>query len=609
MNFIKMIAQLWQAFRYSWQFCWRNDTTGTTMLFLLAALLSGSGFIVTLVASKLTDQVQLYWSTVGSGDVPSPVMIWVIVLATVLLVSAVLGVCNWFIQSRWQQIMRFANRRELDEHFATLDVARIRSKEFDDLKRRIDELPTGWGVRIELTRGFLSIFGALVSFFSFGLALVFMEPLYGVILIATMIPLMVFQFKDTARWWQLTQQLMPVHKERSILERPYRTFTTFMQAKVFNQFPFLRMGIDQSIDGIKATYANVRRRSLILGVVTQAIAVIGSGIVIMMAVQATWRGAGTVGTLVLVIPAVRVMAGNLEQVIELLAEQWQSVQAVLLIEGEYLKLKPLSVFEGYDTVGISTTAPAVSFRNVEFAYPNSPERLVLEGVSFILPQGTKVAIVGENGSGKSTLMSLLLRHYAAKSGSVELSGVNVADMSTARHASLVTALTQDYEVLPRTLREEIASARLGDAVNESRVHAAINCADLGRVLTECEDGIDTKIGVEFGGRDFSGGQRQRIALARTIYALDEITQILLLDEAEAKLDPESAERVISNIRTLDGVTVLMVTHFVARALDFDLVLVMDRGKLVEFGHPQEIAKQHGVFARLLTADTKRRGGE
>lgn len=582
---------------------------GTTLLFVLAALLAGSGFVVTLVASKLTDQVQFYWSTVGTGDVPTPVMVWVVVLAGILLVSAVLGVCNWFIQSRWQQIMRFANRRELDEHYATLDVARIRSKEFDDLRRRIDELPTGWGVRIELTRGFLSIFGALVSFFSFGLALVFMEPLYGVILIATMIPLMVFQFNDTARWWQLTQQLMPVHKARSILERPYRGFTTFMQAKVFNQFPFLRKGIDQNIEGIKSTYASVRRRSLIYGVVTQTISILGSGIVIMMAVQATWRGAGTVGTLVLVIPAVRVMAGNLEQVIDLLAEQWQSVQAVLLIEAEFLTLKPLSVFEGHDTVGLSTTAPVVSFRDVEFAYPNSPERLVLEGVSFYIPKGAKVAIVGENGSGKSTLMSLLLRHYAAKSGSVELDGVNVADMSTARHASLISALTQDYEVLPRTLKAEIASARLGIAVDESRILAAITCADLQRVLTECEDGIDTKIGVEFGGRDFSGGQRQRIALARTIYALDESTKILLLDEAEAKLDPESAERVIKNIRSLNGVTVLMVTHFVARARDFDLVLVMDGGKLVECGHPREIAEKNGVFARLLTADTKRRGSE
>jgi ABC-type bacteriocin/lantibiotic exporter with double-glycine peptidase domain len=609
MNFIKMIAQLWQAFCYSLRFCWRNDAIGTSLLFVLAALLSGSGFIVTLVASKLTDQVQFYWSTVGSGDVPPPVMVWVMVLAVVIMVSAILGVCNWFVQSRWQQIMWFANRRELDEHYATLDVARIRSKAFDDLQRRIDELPTGWGVRIELMRGFLSIFGALVSFLSFGLALVFMEPLYGVILIATMIPLMVFQFKDTARWWQLTQELMPVHKARSILERPYKTFTTFLQAKVFNQFPFLRIGIDQNVDGILQTYADVRKRSLILGVVTQTIAVVGSGIVIMMAVQATWRGAGTVGTLVLVIPAVRVMAGNLEQVIELLAEQWQSVQAVLLIEGEYLQLKPLSVFEGYDTVGLSNTAPAVSFRDVEFAYPNSPERLVLEGVSFNIPKGAKVAIVGENGSGKSTLMSLLLRHYAAKSGSVELSGVSVTDMSTSRHTSLVTALTQDYEVLPRTLRQEIASARLGDIVDESRIYSAINCADLDRVLTECDDGIDTKIGVEFGGRDFSGGQRQRIALARTIYALDKTTQILLLDEAEAKLDPESAERVIFNILALSEVTVLMVTHFAARARDFDLVLVMDGGKLVEFGNPHEIMQQQGVFTRLLAADTKRRGGE
>ncbi len=601
-----MLGQLWQAFRYSLSFCWRNDALGTFLLFCLAALLAASGFLVTYVASRLTDTVQEYWSTIGKEAVPIAVQQWVFLLAGVLLVSAILGVCQWFFQSRWQQIMRFANRRELDDHYATLDVARIRSKEFDDLTRRIDELPVGWGVRIELMRGFLQIFGALVSFFSFGVALMFMEPFYGFVLIASMIPLMVFQFKDTARWWQLTQELMPTHKERSILERPYKRPTTFVQARIFDQFPVLRRRIDENVEGIKSTYATVRKRSFLYSTITQSIAIVGSAIVIMMAVSATWRGLGTVGTLVLVIPAVRVMAHNLEQVIDLLAEQWQSIQAVLLIEGEFLKMKPLSMHEGNDAVGFSEQAPAVEFRDVSFAYPNAPDRLVLEAVTFKVRKGAKVALVGENGSGKSTLMSLLLRHYAVKSGAVELFGVNVVDMTTSRHASLVSALTQDYEVLPRTLGEEIASARFRHSIDTGRIERAITLADLGRVLEECEQGIDTRIGVEFGGRDFSGGQRQRIALARTLYALDEQTTILLLDEAEAKLDPESAERVINNIRSLPDTTVLMVTHFVARAKDFDLVLVMDGGHLVEFGPPAELMKQQGVFSRLLAADTKRR---
>jgi ATP-binding cassette subfamily B protein len=608
MKIWEMMSQLWLAFRYSMAFCWRNDAKGTTFLFLVTAILAATTFVVTYVASRLTDEAQRYWDLVATGDVPPAVMYWVYLLGVVLLVTAVLGVMSWFVTTRWQQVMRFRNRRELDDHFATLDVARIRSKEFDDLKRRIDELPVGWSVRIELTRGFLSILGALVSFLSFGVALFILEPFYAIILIITMIPLMVHQFKDTARWWQITQELMPVHKARSILLRPYLHYVTFMQAKVFNQFPTLRQQIESNVDGVLIQYASLRKRSLIYGILTQSIAVIGSVVVIVMAVHATWRGVGSLGTLVLVIPAVRVMAGNLEDVVELLAEQWQSVQAVLLIEQEFLKLKPLSVFEGNDTVGISLLAPAVSLRGVTFAYPNAPDRLVLKGVSVDVTAGCKVAIVGENGSGKSSFLSLLLRHYAPIGGSVELHGVNVADMSTARHATLISALTQDYEVLPNTLKDEITSSRFGIAFDKSRLDTAVRLADFERVLTECQHGLDTRIGVEFGGRDFSGGQKQRIALARTLYALDSDTRILLLDEAEANLDPESAERVIENILSLNDVTVMMVTHFVTRALDFDFVLVLDGGQLVEYGKPAEVRAQNGIFARLLAADSKRRGG-
>jgi ATP-binding cassette, subfamily B, bacterial len=604
---VNMVAQLRKAFAYSWAFCWRSDATGTVFLFLLASLLAGSSFVLTYVASKLTDSVQQYWSEVGTGDVPVPIIVWVALLVTVLLVSEVLGKVNWFFQNRWRLTLRYANRRELNEHVASLDVARIRSKEYDDLERRIDELPMSWGVRVELMQGFLSLFGALVSFACFGLALMFLEPLYGVILILSMTPLMLYQFKDTARWWQLSQDLMPAHKARSVLERPYDDYKTFIQAKVFNQFPTLREQIDLNIGGIKQAFAEVRLRSLWFGIVAQTIAVCGAGIVIMMAVTATWRGEGTVGTLVLVIPAVRIMAGNLEEVIGLLAEQWQSVQAVILIEENFLAQKPLSVFEGNDSVGISLEAPAISFRDVVFSYPMSDHK-VLKGVSFAIPYGAKVAVVGENGSGKSTLMSLLLRQYSATQGAVELCGVSVADMSTYRHSQMVTALTQDYEVLSRCLGDEIASARLGEPKDEGRVRTAVERADLGRVLAECDEGLDTVIGVEFGGREFSGGEEQRIALARTLYGLSDETRILLLDEAEAKLDPESAERVIENVVNLTDVTVVMVTHFVGRALDFDLVLVMKAGDIVEFGKPQEVVAQNGVLARLLAADTKRRGG-
>ena len=607
-KFTEMLGLMWRAFVYSLAFCWRNDWWGTLLLIIFAGISSGVGFALALIGSELANTIQSHGIDFGVGPVPWAITKLVILLVIVLAINESASLLSWFITSRWQQTMRFANRRELDEHFATLDVARIKSKEFDDLRRSIDEQPLGWGVRIELMDGMLGLFGAVVSFASFGIALLWMQPYYAIILVVSTVPLMIHQFLDTARWWKMSQDLVPTHKSRSILERAYKSNTSFVQAKSYDQFPMLRRDIDSNIEGVKSVFARMRLKSLSWGIVTQLVAVLGASVVIYLAVVSIWQPDGSIGTLVLIIPAVRTMSNSLKQVVEVLAEQFQSLQAVVLIEEGYLQLGPLLVKGGNDRLLSRDDRPALSLEHVTFAYPNAPEKPVLEDVTVKIPFGTKVAIVGENGSGKSTLMSLLLRHYDPSGGVIKIGTTALTDLSVRGLSRYMTALFQDYEVQSRPLGHEIASARLGIPHDENRVRIAVANADLTRVIAEDPFGLDVQIGVEFGGRDFSGGQRQRIALARTLYGLGEETKLLLLDEAEAKLDPESAERVIQNILGLSEVTVLMVTHFIARALDFGLVMVMEGGKLVEFGPPHEIAKQDGVFARLLHADENRRGG-
>lgn len=599
---------MWKAFVYSLAFCWRTDKIGFLVRILLTGVKAVTGFALALIGSQLANTIQSYGKEFGTGPIPGIVMEFVIMLIVVLAISEVANLMSWFVNNRWGQTMRFANRRELDDHYATFDVARIRSKEFDELKRRISELPMGWGVRIELTNGLLQLFGALVSFVSFGISLVWLQPYYALILVLTTIPLMVHQFKDAARWWKLNQDLVPINKARSVLERAYQSFNVFVQANLFNQFPVLRRDIDRSVDEVKSIFSRVRIQTLWWGIITQLIAVVGASAVIYLAIVSIWKPNGNIGTLILVIPAVRTMSSSLEQVVEVLAQQWQSVQAVVLIEEGYLQLGPLLVKGGNDRLLVADNQPSITLENVSFAYPNNPDKMVLQGVSAKIPFGAKVAVVGENGSGKSTLMSLLLRHYDPSEGSIKLGTTALTDLSVKGLSRYVTALTQDYEVLPRTLGREIASARLEIPYDEQRVGKAIAKADLSSVLSESKEGLDVQIGVEFGGREFSGGQRQRIALARSFYALGEETRVLFLDEAEAKLDPQSAERVMESVLALTDKTVMMVTHFVARARDFDYVMVMEGGTLVEFGKPSDVLKQNGVFARLLSSDEKRRGG-
>jgi ABC-type multidrug transport system fused ATPase/permease subunit len=145
-----------------------------------------------------------------------------------------------------------------------------------------------------------------------------------------------------------------------------------------------------------------------------------------------------------------------------------------------------------------------------------------------------------------------------------------------------------------------------DAVDLDRVRRSCEFASFAEVVEEDPRGYDAQIGTEFGGREFSGGERQRLALARVRYRG---TPVLILDEPDSDLDPESANRVIDAVFALQGVTVVLVTHHVSRAERCDKIIVMGKGRVVEQGTHEELMALGGVYVSLREKDRERLGAE
>jgi ATP-binding cassette subfamily B protein len=234
----------------------------------------------------------------------------------------------------------------------------------------------------------------------------------------------------------------------------------------------------------------------------------------------------------------------------------------------------------------------VGFENVSFAYPTRPDALAVDGVSFAVRAGEKVAIVGPSGAGKSTLFHLLLRFYDPAIGTIALDGVPIKVADPREVRARIALVPQDSVVFAASARENIRFGR-PDAT-DAEVERAADLAHATEFIRRLPGGFDAQLGER--GVTLSGGQRQRIAIARAILR---DAPLLLLDEATSALDAESETLVQTALEELmRRRTTLVIAHRLATVLSCDRILVMDRGRIVEQGTHTSLVAANGLYARL-----------
>jgi ATP-binding cassette subfamily B protein len=234
----------------------------------------------------------------------------------------------------------------------------------------------------------------------------------------------------------------------------------------------------------------------------------------------------------------------------------------------------------------------ISFDDVRFAYPTRPKALAVDGVSFSVRAGEKVAIVGPSGAGKSTLFHLLLRFYDPASGAISVDGVPIPAADPTEVRQRIALVPQDPVVFAASARDNIRFGR--PEASDADVERAADLAHASEFLRRLPGGLDTPLGER--GVTLSGGQRQRIAIARAILR---DAPLLLLDEATSALDAESETLVQTALEELmKHRTTLVIAHRLATVLSCDRILVMDQGKIVEQGTHASLVAQGGLYARL-----------
>lgn len=593
------------AIVFSFGFCWRNARWLTVGRMVTVTVTSISGYLLVQVLGRLVNEVS---SSVGTGIIDSPQSFMtsgvgsaLLAFAGISVVMIVNGRIGWYCGSRWRECLRFANGRELNEHRISLDVARFKSQEYDDLCKRIDDIPGSWMSRALFADEMMDLVSMAVTMIAFGSAILIHSPLYFLVILIASIPATVGDFKIVNMWWDLYGQMVPHSKKRAVLHRAYQDEEAFIQAKMFGQAKHLRKKIDRNIEAVMAAYNKIRNRTVVREFVTYSIAMTGLLAVSCHVVWSAATGAISIGAMTVLFASARQFRGSIEGLVSMLGEQWNSARGVILIEKDFLGLRPM--LKTIDPVSLASDyrPSVINVNNVSFSYPGQ-DVLALKNITFELRRGQKIAIVGRSGGGKSSLFALLARHYDPTSGHILVDGIPLNRISQEAWVSCVSGLTQDYAILPRTIEKEISSSKMGPPLDKGELRSAAQFADFIDVAESRPKGFGDQIGTEFGGREFSGGEKQRLALARVRYRN---APILMLDEPDSRLDPETANKVMDNIFALQGVTVILITHHVSRASRCDKILLVDQGEIAEEGTHDSLIQKGGKYADMFKKDKER----
>ncbi len=250
---------------------------------------------------------------------------------------------------------------------------------------------------------------------------------------------------------------------------------------------------------------------------------------------------------------------------------------------------------------LEVKAGEVRFEDVSFGY--TPERPILQDISFTIPAGHKVAVVGPSGGGKSTLVRLLFRFYDVDRGRIAIDGTDIRDVTQQSLRAAIGIVPQDTVLFNDTIYYNIAYAR--PEASREEVERAAALAHLRDFIEALPEGYDTLVGER--GLKVSGGEKQRIAIARVIL---KNPRILVFDEATSALDSHAEQAILAALREVaENHTTLVIAHRLSTIVDADQILVMEGGRIVERGSHRELLAAGGAYARMWALQQQERDTE
>ncbi|MGE6470980.1 ABCB family ABC transporter ATP-binding protein/permease [Serratia proteamaculans] len=337
-------------------------------------------------------------------------------------------------------------------------------------------------------------------------------------------------------------------------------------------------------------YAAIKNQFSFTAINLGQTAIISIGLIVMMAMaaQGIVQGRMTVGDFVLV----NAYLLQLYQPLNFFGFIYAEVrQALIDMENMFdLLQEEQEIVDKPDAKALQLSAGEVSFDAVSFGY--DVRRPILKNVSFTIPAGNTVAIVGASGAGKSTLSRLLFRFYDVSSGAVSIDGQDIRDLKQASLRAAIGIVPQDTVLFNDTLGYNIGYGKTGSSQEE--IERAARLAHIHEFIVSLPDGYETRVGER--GLKLSGGEKQRVAIARTIL---KNPAILVFDEATSALDTQTEREIQAHLREVSrDHTTLVIAHRLSTVVEADEIIVLEAGEIVERGRHDALLASNGRYAAM-----------
>ena len=421
------------------------------------------------------------------------------------------------------------------------------------------------------------------------------------LMVAAIAPSMYVQQQIADREWSLTRTQTEAAKRMHFHERMLGGLEYAKETRLLGIGGLLLGRWQAMFDGALHQVLRLRARGRRTVLRWSLLSAVGVGGAFLFVVQQGLEGALSAGDLALYIGSVFQLRNGLFMLISSLVElqaQGLRVQAIqeVLVMNDGLRDRPAAVR--------TESADGLVFDDVTFRYAGAQEDAV-RGVSFSVPHGRSVALVGANGSGKTTLVKLACRLYDPDEGTVRWNGRPLSELPVDRWRASVSALMQDHCRFPVSAFDNVWFGNAAaPADNLDGVRAAARQGGIDERIERLPDGWQTPLSKELtGGHDLSGGEWQRLALARAFYRSE--AALVVLDEPTYGVDPAAEGDIWERVRSwIAGRTALIVSHRLGLTRFVDDIVVMDEGRVVERGDHASLMKAGGLYARMFETQAR-----